>query len=649
MRQKALNKKYLLLIAAVIIYILHLSPFAFAGEIHYRVRFVTFKGIKKVDKKELLESLATKERPVWRFWTAKPEVTLRDLDDDVLRIKQFYRANGYFQTKAWYEKKVVNPSECAAKDGARPGNGPESAKVSEKKTRCVIDVTFHVEPGPAVRIHQVNWSFAKKAPGLKPDVFMEQIPLKIGKIFRTDDYDTAKLLIIKILGNRGYPFATVGGQVQVDLKTEAVSIHFTVNPGKIYRFGDIRIEGDKGFVHEIVIRRALTFQPGERYSVDKLDESRQNLFALNIFKAAVIQPGTPSPGSDTVPIQVRIKPQKPQNVELGIGYGTEDHLRLQGTWRYRNLTRNADQISISARHSSLLDNIQGEYLYPYFFNRKNTLRVDAGFEKEYAEYFNLKNIFSTVSLQRRLTEHWVLTPWYSMMINEPSNISPSLPQTPAYLNKSANYVISSVKFDLERDDVDNEINPTRGSVLSFSFESASRMIGSEISYYKPAVEAKCYIPLPHDLVFASRVRFRSIQEMENTKYIPLFLQLFLGGSKTVRGYGYQQLGVYNHDNMMVGIGGRSSFCGNLELRFPIYGDFSGVTFLDMGVLDEQSFQIDFSTMRYSCGVGLRYNTIIGPIQLDFGYKLNPPKGSAIAAESADTSHWQFDFNIGQAF
>ena len=646
MQHNKLNRKHILLITGLVVFILNMSSFTRAEETRYQVRFVTFKGIKKVDKTELLGSLVTKERPVWRFWTKTPDVTLRDLDDDVLRIKQFYRANGFFQTRVHYDKRVVNAARCA------PGNGhspPATAGKAEPEPICIIDVTFRVKVGPPVRIRQMDWHFAGTASEIKPDIFMAQIPLKIGHIFRTADYDATKLLIVKILGNRGYPFATVGGKVRVDLKTDAVSIDFSVNPGKIYRFGDIRIEGAEGFVHETVIRRALTFHAGDHYSIDRLDESRRNLFALNIFKAAVIQPGSPGPGTDTVPILIRVKAQKRQNVELGIGYGTEDHLRLQGTWRYRNLTHNADQISLSARHSNLLETIQGEYLYPYFFNKKNTFRADAGFQKEYAEYYHLKNIFTTVSLQRRISKHWILTPWYSLMINEPTNISPSLPQTPAYMERSMKYITSSVKFDLERDDVDNEIDPKRSSILSFSFEYTSRLIGSEISYYKPSIEAKSYLPLPHDMVFAARVRFRSVQEMENTDYIPLFLQLFLGGSKTIRGYGYQQLGVYDKKDIMIGIGGNSSFCGNIELRFPLYGDFSGVTFLDMGVLDEKSFQIDFATMRYACGVGLRYNTIIGPIQLDFGYKLNPPKGSAIASENADTSRWQFDLNIGQAF
>ena len=101
------------------------------------------------------------------------------------------------------------------------------------------------------------------------------------------------------------------------------------------------------------------------------------------------------------------------------------------------------------------------------------------------------------------------------------------------------------------------------------------------------------------------------------------------------------------------VSGLSSFISNIELRFPVYNDFGGVVFLDAGALNEDSFSVNLKSIRYTCGVGMRYKTIIGPIQLDFGYQLNPAKSAATddpdLIDLLNNDRWYIHFNIGQTF
>jgi len=80
--------------------------------------------------------------------------------------------------------------------------------------------------------------------------------------------------------------------------------------------------------------------------------------------------------------------------------------------------------------------------------------------------------------------------------------------------------------------------------------------------------------------------------------------------------------------------------GSVELRFPIAGDLGGVVFVDAGNVDSGSFSYNLGDLRVGVGPGIRYNTPVGPLRVDFGIALNP---------RASDKFGRLDFSIGQSF
>jgi len=143
-----------------------------------------------------------------------------------------------------------------------------------------------------------------------------------------------------------------------------------------------------------------------------------------------------------------------------------------------------------------------------------------------------------------------------------------------------------------------------------------------------------------NVVFAKRISIGVIQPFGSTETldIPIFKRFFAGGSNSMRGFPFQKLGPLNRKDEP--LGGNSLLIASFETRFPLYKDLGGVIFFDYGNVYTKQWDFGFGDIKYAPGIGLRYNTLIGPIRFDVGYALNPEPG---------INRFQYWISIGQAF
>ncbi|MFZ0611804.1 MAG: BamA/TamA family outer membrane protein [Desulfobacterales bacterium] len=620
----------------------------------FELAAVTFTGVESVSRSALERTLAAQTPPVWKVWAADPVLSAQDLEDDRLRIQQFYRSNGFYQTVVDLSVAVSGPAPDRS-TGAPASQNQKLAESGQSPAEALprVRVTFEIAEGPAVVIDSIDLAIDGPLKGIERAVLLADTHLETGQVFRVAEYEEAKKNITQSLANRGYPFAEVSGKAVVDPAANQAQLSFRVGPGPLTFFGPTTISQEGTAVSEAVIRRALTYTQGQLYDASKVEASRRNLFRLDVFRIAIIQTGEP-PAEDggSVPMRVQLTARDRQSVRLGIGYGTEDKLRLQVGWTYRNLGGQGGLMTLSARSSAINKSVQLAYDQPSFLDARNHLTARAGNELDEPPAYKNRRIFTDVSLNRMLGSHWFMRTGYSLSFNTEESVAADSPVSipeQQYLDESTR--ISAVGLEIARDTRNDLLNPKSGSLLAAKIGVAPEFLGSELAYYQPAIDARKLLPVFKGIVLAGRVYLETIQGMQGSTFIPAFKRLYLGGSDTVRGYGYQELPPLDRNGDP--IGGQSAFNASVELRFPIYDALSGVTFVDSGLLDLDPFRLEFSDMRYTCGVGLRYDTVIGPIRLDFGYKLNPPTGKDIGdftdPDGIVGDRWRFYVNIGQAF
>jgi outer membrane protein insertion porin family/translocation and assembly module TamA len=106
----------------------------------------------------------------------------------------------------------------------------------------------------------------------------------------------------------------------------------------------------------------------------------------------------------------------------------------------------------------------------------------------------------------------------------------------------------------------------------------------------------------------------------------------------------------------VPLGGLSLWEASIELRFPILGPVSGSVFCDAGDVSPDQLSVRFNYPHLSCGPGLRYDTPIGPVRLDVGYRIPGAQVPVAEAAAIDVDAGTFfgvplafSFGIGEAF
>jgi outer membrane protein assembly factor BamA len=205
--------------------------------------------------------------------------------------------------------------------------------------------------------------------------------------------------------------------------------------------------------------------------------------------------------------------------------------------------------------------------------------------------------------------------------------------------------LSALEFDYDRDTAGQPLDPHHGYMISSHVETADNWLGGSFRYNEFVGEGRKYFQIGQRFVWATRVKGGTLAGSNGAK-IPFFKRYFVGGSTSVRGWGRYQVSPLSPAGLP--IGGRTMMEASSEGRFFIRGRLSGVVFVDGGNVWAEPLKTGPGGLRWAVGPGLRYNTGIGPIRVDFGKQLNPIPGLVLNG-NPEKRKWRVHFSIGQAF
>jgi outer membrane protein insertion porin family len=518
-----------------------------------------------------------------------------DLERDRARLRAWYRDAGF--TRAEVPAPEVWPD-------ALPGGA---------------EVTFTVREGPRTLVRSVSFDGAV---GIAAAKLREAAGIAAGDPLREDAPPRAAERVRALYEREGYPRCTVAARVDYSADLTAADLRFVVVQGRPQRLGTIAVTGN-GKTSRRVILRELPLHPDEPFDPGGLDAGRTKLYDLGIFREvryALTEPVSEESPQDVV-LSVRERPSG--FVGFGGGYATDEKWRGFVELGEQNLFGTGRGLRVKSKVSGIGFRHDLYYQEPWVLNYHLTGQADLYLERSDEIGYTVRRQGVTLGVNRELAPRILLNLRYRYEFVNYSNVQPGIEATTGPLEQLN---ITSVIGVLDWDRRDNPILPRRGTHAMASVEVARPFLGGDTSFTKYELGGSWFVPLGTGAELAFAVRGGFTQLLLGFGPLPLSERFFLGGDTTVRGFGYKQIGP--KDAAGNPLGGDIYAVGNTELRFTLHKALRGVVFLDGGELWANQENLPASGLRSSVGLGLRYETLVGPIRLDYGYKINRREGES---------------------
>lgn len=590
-----------------------------------------FDGVVQVDEGALKNVLQTR-RGSRIPWGRKRYFDRRAFEADLKRIEVFYRDRGF------------------------PDARVASFNVALNDAQDKVSITVNITEGEPIRVAAVELSGFDVLPEADRRRLQESVGLRVDAPLDRLIAQAARERALNELRDHGYPYADVTIEEE-EAGPRRRRLVFHAVPGILARFGPIAIDGQMS-VSENVIRRQLTFEPGDVYSRREMRESQRKLYGLELFEFANVESGEKEVRDvPDVPVRVAVAEAKHQKVTFGVGYGTEEQARARIRWDHLNFLGDARHAGFEGKWSSLDRGVRAEYREPFFLSSHFSLNFDGQAWQAEEPVYSLDTLGGRFTLRHQANAQNV---WSISFSNEfqRSSVTPEALEDFSIRDElialgldptdgEFTGTTTAIALEASRTTADNLLDARTGYVLTGGIEQAGGWLPGTSNYWSVTGEGRHYLPLGRRMVVANRLRVSTIDALGDLqRSVPFYKRYFLGGATSLRGWGRFEVGPISGFGLP--IGGHSMLEGSSEVRLPLWGKLGGVAFLDYGNVWSRSWEFNLNDLRYSVGPGLRYLTPVGPARVDFGFQLNPIDNLLVNGEP-EPRHWRVHFSIGQAF
>ncbi|MDY4919616.1 MAG: BamA/TamA family outer membrane protein [Phascolarctobacterium sp.] len=410
------------------------------------------------------------------------------------------------------------------------------------------------------------------------------------------------------------------------------TLQVSVNEGLVEGF---KVKGNRK-CKDYVVTREMKLKPGKPFNAKDARRSMQRVYNLGYFEDVNVKLN-PGREPNSVEVEIDVVEMNTGTFGIGAGYSNADGFVGMISIGDKNFRGTGDKINIRWEFGGE-DNKNYDFSYtrPWIDSKETSATINLyDITNEYADYdingdeiarYDKKRRGQELTFSRKTNNEFVSNyvtiknrddiykgeadgyegdtdQYYEDQFKGSSKFKDWMPKTAAERRKENFGLTRSITFGRVFDSRDNVYDPHEGKRMAYSVEWAGGL-GGDFDFTKFTADWRYYYRAGGENVWALNLGAGYADGD-----MPLSQRFSMGGSDTLRGYEDDQFR------------GNSMVKATLEYRFPIVKKVQGVLFTDNGYAWDKRHEdeFDFGLLKNSYGVGLRINSPLGPVKLDYGY------------------------------
>ncbi|MEO8241662.1 MAG: autotransporter assembly complex family protein [bacterium] len=489
-------------------------------------------------------------------------------------------------------------------------DGREAADIAPLDAPTTINhIVVTVDPGPAFRFSKAS---------ITPLANNTDLPtgFAIGQLAESGLIQEAVQSSVTAWREKGFAKTSVATQELVaNHNASTLSAAITLNTGPKLRFGPLTVHGAQRMREDRV--RAIAGLPvGETFSPTELARATERLRRTGVFSSATMSEDDGIIAPDLQGITADLVESRLHRYTFGAEVASQDGVKLTGSWLHRNLLGGGERLEITGEIAGIAGQSGGtDYSLGTTLDRPATITADTTLNLG----ATISQINDTDTTAKLANVSVGFTQYFRDTLTGHVAISYAAIQGTDAAG-SYDYRSLDLPIGVIWDRRDNKTDPTKlfyiDTTVTPFYGFGDTDNGAQFKF-----DARVYKGLGVDskVVFAARLQGGAVfgADILRTPRNDLF---YSGGGGTVRGQPYQSLGVDVDDGgTTIHIGGNQFLAGSLEARVKVTEKFGVVGFVDMGMVGADGYG---SNVQTGAGLGVRYDTGVGPVRLDLAMPVN---------------------------
>jgi len=518
---------------------------------------------------------------------------------------------------------VATPADDNSDDDDR--NAGDAAAATARANRAgngngrTLTVSIQIDLGEPVRVRDWNVGIEGDA---SEDATVQAalaafVPLK-HEVLDHPTYEASKRRVGNALARHGYFDADLAAhRVDVTRAEFAADIDLRWTSGERYTLGAAAFKQDpKSVIRDSLLQKLVNWEAGTPYDEAKLERLRQSLIGLDYFGLVEVSPNPEAASDKRVPVQVNLTPAPRSIYTAGLNYGTRSGagVSLGLERRYLNSRGHKALAQIDYANKRKLATVQ--YRVPAFAWLDGWYTASLQVADEQTDSLDNRRLEFVASRNGQYNRHLNLVAslhvlrerWSYFTLNKPV-------QDDLY----ASFVFPSLRAEYV--DVDDRLAPRRGGGGTLTLRGGKGGADGKARFAQVHASAQWFHGFDADsrLILRGEAGHTFTDELLD---LPPSLRYFAGGDRSVRGYGWREIGprIRNGIGEPYALGAANVFSASIEYERYFLGPWGAAVFIDTG----SAFDGKQPDMHTGVGIGLRWRSPVGPVRIDIARGLTSP-------------------------